>query len=120
MILENFPQAKIINTYIVDKNGNEIIKFLSLFKNKNIITDINLTKNYDFDNKLIVHDRVLNIPFGCLFNEESYNHFYDQIISFLSLKGRLIAFDYIKYYLSKQHPDIQSLLEQYTKNICLK
>ncbi len=116
-IIDNFPKAKIINTYIVDNHGKAIVEFLALLKNKDIVTDVALPKNYKFDVELINHDRVMNIPFGSLFNEESYYKQYDSIIKFLNLNGRLICFDYVKYYMSKQHKLIKSTLAEYGDNL---
>ena len=65
----------------------------------------------------VSHNRVLTVPFGVLFNKDSYYAWYDQIIKFLNLPGRLICFDYVKYYLSRQHPSIQPLLINYSKNL---
>jgi hypothetical protein len=86
---------------------------MSQLKNKGILIDPNFGENKILDNKLISHPNVLNIPFGVLFNEQSYYKWYDLIIKFLDLNSRLICFDYIKYYLLKQHPTIKPILISY-------
>ena len=67
--------------------------------------------------ELVNDKRVLNIPFGMLFNDISYYKCYNTILSFLELEGILICFDYVKFYLSKQHPEIKNLLVEYSKSL---
>jgi len=114
IILENFPKAKIIQIYTLDSNGDEICRFMKTFKNQNVITELDLTNNTVNELDLVKHNRVLNIPFGSLFVEKSYYQWYDNIINFLELEGRLICFDFIKYYLSTQHHLVRSKLEEYS------
>lgn len=109
-ILATFPKARIINTYINDVSGSELVKFMSKLKN-------NGSHGGGLITEPVAHSRVLNIPFGALFNEIGYYHYYDQILNFLNLNGRLICFDYVKYYLSKQHPEIQNKLIEYSKTL---
>jgi hypothetical protein len=112
-ILDTFPQCKIIRIVPVNEDGNNLISSLAKIKinsdKKSMPEKLNL--------EIVNHDRVLTVPFGALFTEESYYKWYDQIIKFLNLNGRLICFDYVKYYLSKQHHSIRSLLVSYSKNI---
>ena len=114
-ILDTFPNAKIINIRPKDSYGSKLIEFLRRFKLDNLDDkDLALLS----DNLEIIpfkHERVYTLPFGTLFNEKSYDIYYKQIIDFLSLEGRLISFDYIKYYLSKQHPKIKNLLIDYSQ-----
>lgn len=112
-VLSTFPKCKIICTYIKDSRGQAIVKFMSNLKNKNMLTDLIIEDNKLINNELVIHPNVLNIPFGGLFQENSYYDYYDQIINFLNLNGRLICFDYIEYYLSKQHHDIKDQLINY-------
>lgn len=115
-ILDIFPHAKIIRIMPTDQNGLNLIKWLSEYKLKNTaMPDISPVKN--FTPSEFTHQRVFNLPFGSLFNEESYYKQYDSIIKFLNLNGRLICFDYIKYYLSMQHKLIQSALVNYSKTL---
>jgi hypothetical protein len=113
-ILDTFPNAKIININAIDKKGNDLLTFLRNFKLRGQAATNSAV--YQIPDKLI-HERVLNLPFGFMFNEESYNKYYQQIIDFLDLNGRLICFDYIKYYLSKQHPEIRDKLVEYSKTL---
>jgi len=113
-ILDTFPNAKIININAIDQQGNELLSFLKNFKLINQEkTDL---VNYQKPDQ-VTHKRVLNLPFGFMFNEKSYNKYYQQIIDFLGLNGRLICFDYVKYYLSKQHPNIQDKLVEYSNTL---
>lgn len=113
VLLNKFPRCKILRTYPVDLHGVEIMNFMSQLKNVGLLVDPKLGQNEILDNKLICHPNVLNIPFGGLFNKQSYHKWYDLIIKFLDLNGRLICFEYIKYYLSKQHPKIKNILISY-------
>jgi hypothetical protein len=115
-ILDTFPNAKIINIAPTDIYAQQLIQFLGKFKLMDTILNINNIK-IDPIPAVVEHERVLNIPFGALFSEQSYSKYYDQIIDFLGLNGRLICFDYIQYYLSKQHPSIQEKLINYSKTL---
>jgi hypothetical protein len=115
-ILDTFPHAKIIRIMPTDQNGLNLIKWLSEYKLKNTaMPDISIVKK--FTPSEFTHQRVFNLPFGSLFNEESYYKQYDSIIKFLNLNGRLICFDYIKYYLSMQNRLIHSALVNYSKTL---
>jgi hypothetical protein len=99
-----------------DQTGLSLIKWLSDYKLKNTaIPDISTVKN--FTTSEFAHQRVFNLTFGSLLNEESYYKQYDLIIKFLNLNGRLICFDYVKYYLSMQYKLIQSALVNYSKTL---
>jgi len=119
-VLDTFPKAKIINIRPIDYYGGQLLRFLALSKLSGRVVDIieDIKHNYTFET--YNHERVYTLPFGALFNEQSYDIYYKQIIDFLGLNGRLISFDYIKYYLTKQHPKIQKLLIDYSKTICSK
>ena len=52
----------------------------------------------------------------CLTKQTTYKH-YDRIINFLNLNGRLICFDYVQYYLTRQGPEIAKTLEDYSKTV---
>lgn len=115
-ILDTFPHAKIIRIVPTDQLGVKLLEWLRNYKFKNITTPIDpVVKEFNIDT--VTHDRVLNLPFGSLFNDESYYKQYDSIIKFLNLNGRLICFDYIKYYLSKQSDLIRSALVDYSKTL---
>jgi hypothetical protein len=115
-ILDTFSKAKIINIYAKDAIANDIITKMRISKTKNTKELVN--KN-DFNNPdLVLHGRVLNIPFGCLFNENLYSEYYTKILNFLELPGKLISFDYVKYYLSKQNPETKNMLLTYSDSFC--
>lgn len=114
-ILKTFPKCKIICTYLTDSYGHAIANTMANLKNRGVYTDLKIDSTQLFDNKQILHPDVLNIPFGALFSEISYYEWYDKIIKFLNLNGRLVCFDYIKYYITKQHPKIKNVLPEYGK-----
>jgi hypothetical protein len=113
-ILDTFPQCKIIRIIPADQQGQDLIQLLANLKLDT--TKVKSTRDFIPANPINDH-RVLSIPFGSLFDEEVYYKWYDHIIDFLNLKGRLICFDYIKYYLSKQHTSVQSILIEYSKTL---
>lgn len=114
-ILDTFPNAKIINISPTNGHGYQLIEFLRLFKLHDTIDNIDKIEIPTYIPPTLKHERILNLPFGALFNKEQYYKYYDQVIDFLNLNGRLICFDYIKYYLSKQHPTIQTKLTNHSK-----
>lgn len=115
-ILDTFPCAKIIRIMPDNQKGLDLITWLRNFKLKNTaMSDISTVEEFIFSK--FNHERVFTLPFGSLFTEESYYQQYDSIIKFLNLNGRLICFDYVKYYLSKQHSSVQSILVEYSKTL---
>ncbi len=115
-ILSVFPKCKIIRTYFLDSHGQTICKFMSDLKNLDGLVEPCFEENQLFHNDLIRHPQLLNIPYGALFKKRSYYKWYDKIIKFLNLKARLICFDYVEYYISKQHPLIKHKLIEYGLN----
>ena len=111
-VLDTFPKAKVIRLTPRDKTAIEII--FDLYHHKvNAEAIIKETpQHYQFK-----HDRVLELTFGTMFNEQSYYETYNKIIDFLNLKGRLIHWDYVQYYLDKQKPDIAKRLIEYSKTL---
>jgi hypothetical protein len=116
-ILDTFPCAKIIRIAPTDQTGTNLLDRLCQYKLKNTILHANSAINKFDKDTVVTHDRVFNLPFGSLFNEESYYKQYDLIIKFLNLNGRLICFDYVQYYLSKQSELIRSALVDYSKTL---
>lgn len=110
-ILDTFPKAKIIRIIPNDDTAWHIILELQAKKikdpeNKNLPV---VSSSND--------PRVLEIPFGGLFTKINYLKHYDRIINFLNLNGRLICFDYVQYYLTRQGPEIAKTLEDYSKTV---
>ena len=118
-ILDTFSQARVINIYAQDRLGQSIMQNLARFKLRSrdsvdIVVEHQSTEcQFDFES----HERVLNVPFGFLFNRRSYDRYYTDIRKFLGLTGALICFEYIEFYLSKQHNLIQSQLKKYSQNL---
>ena len=112
-ILKTFPKAKVIRIMPQDQAGDDIVKAMAHKKLKPAST---LRKNVMYQTK-INNERVLETPFGSLFNKTNYYKQYDRIINFLNLNGRLICYDYVQYYLTRQGPEIKKTLEDYSKTI---
>lgn len=114
-ILNTFPKAKIINIYPKDITGNNIITELRDIKLRDSISTPAKIAFKDYD--IVDHERVLNVPFGCLFNNNLYSNYYDKILNFLNLSGQLISFEYINFYLSKQDVRIKNMLIEYSNQL---
>lgn len=116
-ILKNFSQAMIINIYAQDSMGDFIIKNMTKFKNRMENPDEIMTEDLTtpFQPNIIQHERVLNVPFGFLFNQNSYAWYYAEIRKFLKLSGPLICFEYMEFYLSKQNNNLRTQLEKYSQ-----
>lgn len=111
-ILDTFTKAKVINIYPKDVTGSTIIAKLRNIKLIDASTKIEFKENDTVD-----HERVLNIPFGCLFNKNLYSNYYNKILNFLNLPGQLISFEYINFYLSKQDAKIKNMLIEYSNQL---
>ena len=118
-ILDNFSQAQVINIYTQDSLGDFIRANMSRFKlaYQDPVEIMNEYQETNYQVNIIQHKRVLNIPFGFLFNKFSYNRYYAEIRKFLGLQGPLICFEYIEFYLSKQHDFIRTQLEKYSQGL---
>lgn len=119
-IIANFPKAKIINIYPKDSVGLHLLENLAASKllDRELTTaTFDLFRPYDHVPELVHHTQVLNLPFGCLFDRQSYDRHYKITRDFLGLTSSLISFDFIEFYLSKQHSTVQSLLTQYSRTL---
>ena len=114
LILSTFPKAQVIRIMPQDQQGNDIIE--SMVQKKLKPKAYSHSKSIMYQTE-IKSERVLEIPFGKIFTEEGYLKHYDRIINFLNLNGRLICFDYIQYYLTRQGPEIKKTLLDYSKTI---
>ena len=110
-ILKTFPKAKVIRIFSKDNAGLDLISLLKHIKVGGSV--INKKSHITLTDSL----RVLEIPFGALFNETNYLKYYDKIIKFLNLNGRLICFDYVQYYLTRQDLNTAKLLEEYSQTL---
>ena len=113
LILRTFPKAKVIRIMPQDQAGHDII---TAMVQKKLNPNVTLGNSVMYQTK-INNQRVLEIPFGSVFNQTNYFKQYDRIINFLNLNGRLICYDYVKYYLSRQGSEIAKTLEDYSKTI---
>ena len=112
LILSTFPKAKVIRIMPQDQAGHDIIKSMVQKKLNSNTTGSSLMYQTKINNS-----RVLEIPFGSMFNQTNYYKHYDRIIDFLNLNGRLICFDYVQYYLTRQDHEIAKTLEDYSKTV---
>ena len=118
-ILDTFSQARIINIYALDRQGQRIIRNIADYK-----LQARTPRDLDevgqeplFQPSTVEHERVLNVPFGLLFSRSSYDKCYASIRKFLNLAGPLICFEYVEFWLSKQHDVIRNQLENYSQGL---
>lgn len=119
-ILENFPQAKVINIYPKDTLAAYILRSMASFKllNHPISSDTLSSVPYQpIENNLIDHERVCNVPFGFLFSKNTYDRYYQHLRQFLNLPGALISHDFIEFYLCKQPKAIADALRTYSQSL---
>jgi len=119
-IIGNFSEAKIINIFAQDDFGDFLRSLMKVSKCEmkdlpNALLDSYQAKPYMPE--IVVHERVLNIPFGFQFDRQSYDRYYKIIREFLNLNGALICFDFIEFYLSKQHPVVAAKLQEYSRSL---
>jgi hypothetical protein len=110
-IIDIFPQAKVINIYPDTELERSMIDFQRRKKLHNCQTLIDTTATNSLNQELVVNTRVLNISYGNLFNKQKFEEVYDQIVNFLDLNGKLIRYDYIEYYISKQDDEFKNSLK---------
>ena len=109
-ILEQFKQAKIINIYPQTAADDLLIQYQAQLKLRNIECEINNEVINGFVPEIVTHNRVLNVSYRSLFTEHEFEKTYDSIVDFLNLKNKLIRFDYIKFYISKQSLKFQQAI----------
>jgi hypothetical protein len=118
-ILDNFSQAQIINIYAQDRRGQCIIQNTAKFKLQSQppsdITEVG--QEQPFQPNTVEHARVLNVPFGLLFHKDSYDKCYADIRKFLNLAGPLICFEFVEFWLSRQHDVIRNQLKNYSQGL---
>ena len=118
-ILDSFTKAQIINIYPQDGVGDLLIRNLRKFKLEFEDPDPVCVPSQPDQHRLdlIDHPRVLNVPFGFLFDRKSYDKYYAKIRNFLGLPGPLICFEYVEFYLSKQNRVVEQQLRAYSQNL---
>ena len=105
----------IIRSSILPKTNleQEIINWLCVYKNTNTI------KEFIRPNSIIVepdlttaHTQVLDIFFSDLLSEKTFEATYDKIVQHLNLDYKLVRYDFVNYWHTRQHPAITSLLAE--------
>ena len=109
-IIDTFPKALVIRITANDQTGTDIM-FEQMIHKLNPPEDIIEKHKRDHQFR---HERVLELKYGTMFNEQSYYETYNKIIEFLNLKGRVVHWDYVQYYLSRQRPDLAKQLIEYS------
>jgi len=112
LILNTFPNAKVIKLVSANRIEESFNEFQLQYKLNNTISTIDLTNNNAYDLPYD-HHRVLNIQWKDLWQEDTFENVYSNIIDFLNLEGKLIRWNFVEWYLSKQHPYFLKMLNQY-------
>jgi len=117
-IINTFTDAKIIRIHHKTNDEYKLIKRMSLIKNSPNISHEEIEKRISNDiiqptNK-IHHERLLNIDFSDIFDKEKFENMYSNIINFLNLNHKLVRYDFIEFYISKQHQIIQKEIHKIT------
>ena len=110
-VLDKFPNSKIIRITPKTEFEMSVIEWFKIAKNQNEFTEVPVigeSKSLKWDN--LVDDRLLEIPFSDLINSHRFERVYDSIVSHLDLNIKLIRFDFVEYWLSRQHSAIQPAL----------
>jgi hypothetical protein len=112
-IVNFFPKSKIIRILPKTNLEQEIINWLCVYKNTNTI------KEFIRPNSIIVepdlttaHTQVLDIFFSDLLSEKTFEATYDKIVQHLNLDYKLVRYDFVNYWHTRQHPAITSLLAE--------
>lgn len=112
LILDTFPNAKIIRILPGTDLGKRIVYWLSNFKNKNQNLELeDCDKIYIPDPAILNDSRLLDIEFEKLIDSAEFESIYDSVVNHLNLPGKLIRYDFIKFWLENQCPKIKSQLE---------
>ena len=105
-ILNVFTKSKIIRIIPKDENEYNVIQELSSYKN-GISGKTNNNNWLPLDN---CKEQVLEIYFGNLFSRDKFNQTYKKIRDHLNLPYKLISYNFIEFYLSKQDKTILQAL----------
>lgn len=115
LILDKFPNCKIIRIVAEDSIQDQIIRYQDNAKNKNTINRIEFGNLIKYDTQKIKSTKLLNIPYISLFSKNSFNTIYEGIVKFLELNGQLIRFNFIEYYLKQQSNEFITAIKRYNE-----
>lgn len=110
-ILNFFPNSKIIRILPKNTVEQQIILWLETYKNFQQIPLLNFSKTTTLLPYRFTHPRLLNVNFGDLFSQQTFEQLYNAIIKHLDLEYKLIRFDFIEYWIDQQHELIKPVLK---------
>jgi len=110
IILNTFPNCKLIRILPKTLFEKQIIKWLGKYKNKGVTSPISESADTNISSDSIIDDRLLNVYFSDLLNSQKFENMYEQIVKHLNLNGKLIRFEFIEYWLAQQHEYIVPFL----------
>ena len=116
-LLDTFANAKIVNIYCKDPDASRIISNMARWKLEHQSPVIESAIHRPATSVLVAHERVLNLQFGCLFDQQIYDRTYRLLCAFLEFPAPLINFEFIQFYLSKQHSTLATQLTNYANTL---
>jgi hypothetical protein len=114
-ILDTFPNAKIIRITPTTDLGWRIAEWMSFHKNFDKKLDIEKIC-YDAIDYTLSDQRILNLPLESLLSEHAFEDSYDRIVRHLKLNGKMIRFDFIEFWISRQDEYIKPHLRAIVSN----
>ena len=119
-ILDAFTNCKIIQLLPRTVGELAIIKWLSRFKNTpQGATPFVLPNNA---NETLTHwtqwtdPRVLTVFFGDLVNRNQFQSLYQDIQQHQKFAGPMITYDFVQFWISRQHPEIQEHINRLARD----
>jgi hypothetical protein len=113
-IINKFPKGKFIRIVYETQDEKDIIDIMAAIKNSAHEPSIVPNEPTIVPNEVnaVLDQRLLDIRFSDLFEEEKFEKVYDNIVEFLGLPSKLIRYDFIEFYISKQHKSVQQALQR--------
>lgn len=115
MILDTFKNCKIIRLLPKTNGEQAVIEWLGKFKNSDsdlvpqFVMPGDHTKEITYTNT-ISDSRMLTVFFKDFINSTKFGSTYQTIQSHLGFPGPMITYDFIKFWIDRQHPTVRSHL----------
>jgi len=111
MILDAFSNCKIIRLLPRTHRAQEIVRWMNRFKNSSSgATTLVLPNNADDKLPPQTHwddPRLLTVFFDDFINQKNFASMYQHIQTHLTFAGPMITYDFVKFWIDHQHPEVQ-------------
>jgi hypothetical protein len=111
-ILDSFVQSKIIRILPETQFEKNIIDWMSAYKNSDVTLDLPTFDKTILARSQVSDARLLDVKFLDLFQEQSFEKVYRDIVNFLNLPGPLIRYDFVDFWLNRQCNTIREVLKK--------